>query len=143
MPLGQLASEYRKIQAGGHGLESAREKIDPETGVGPASMSPVVGTEDQMAPICMQLTNGTVMQQRSGPKAVLHLLYSDAPGKHGNQLLWSPWRYLEDVGEDQQEEETDLQKNRRLAVFPMSVYPSLTAQGNAEQVCLFFGLKCK
>ena len=143
MPLGQLASEYRKIQTGGNGLESARGKIDLETGVGPASISPVVGNEDQMAPICMQLTNGTVMQQRSGPKAVLHLLYSDAPGKHGNQLLWSPWRYLEDVREDQQEEETDLQKNRRLAVFPMSVYPSLTAQGNAEQVCLFFGLKCK
>ena len=126
MPLGQLASEYRKIQEGGNGLESAREKIDPETGVGPASISPVVGTEDQMAPICMQLTNGTIMQKRSGPKAILHLLYSGAPGKHGNQLLWSPWQYLENVGREQQEEETDLQKERRLAVFPMSVYSSLT-----------------
>ena len=126
MPLGQLASEYRKIQAGGFGLESAREKIDLDVGVGPASLRQVVGTENQMAPICMKLTNGTMMQMRSGQKAILHLLYSGAPGRHGNQLLWSPWRHLEDITGDQQDEESDLQKRRRLQVYPMSVYPSLT-----------------
>jgi hypothetical protein len=127
MPLGQFASEYRKIKPGGFGLESAREKIDPEVGVGPESMSPVVGTQNQRAPICMKLTNGTIMQKRTGPNAVLHLLCSGAPGKHGNQLLWSPWRHLEDVSGDQQEEESDLQKRRRLAMFPMSVYPSFNS----------------
>ena len=47
MVLGQFASDYRKIKAGGCGFESALEKIDPETGVGPASATPVAGREDQ------------------------------------------------------------------------------------------------
>ena len=126
MVLGQFASDYRRIQAGGHGLESAKEKIDPETGVGPASTTPVVGTQNQAAPLCMELTNGTIMQMRSGSKAVLRLLYSGAPGRHGNHLLWSPWKYLEDVSGDQEVEESDLQKETRLSIFPLSVFPSLS-----------------
>ena len=126
MVLGQFASEYRKIKQSGHGYESAIEKIDPETGVGPASMNPVAGSENHNAPLCMKLKNGTIMQMRSGPKAVLHLLHSGAPGRHGNQLLWSPWTYLEDVTGDQQADESDLQKRTRLSIYPLSVYPSLS-----------------
>ena len=126
MVLGQFASEYRKIKASGHGYESALEKIDPETGVGPPSMIPVAGSGNHAAPLCMKLKNGTVMQMRSGPKAVLHLLHSGAPGRHGNQLLWSPWTYLEDVNGEQQAEENELQKRTRLSVYPLSVYPSLS-----------------
>ena len=126
MVLGQFASGYRRIQVGGCGLESAKEKIDPETGVGPASTTRLVGIEDQAAPLCMKLTNGTIMQMRSGPKAVLRLLYSGAPGRHGNQLLWSPWTYLEDISGDQEVEESDSQKETRLSIFPLSVFPSLS-----------------
>lgn len=126
MVLGHFASDFRKIKSGGCGLESAEEKIDPETGLGPASTTPVAGNENEAAPLCMKLKNGKIMQKRSGPRAVLHLLQSGAPGRHGNQLLWSPWQYLEEVSGDQQEEESDAQKRTRLSIFPMSVYPSLT-----------------
>ena len=126
MVLGHFASDYRKIKPGGFGFESAKEKIDPETGVGPASTTLVAGNENQTAPHCMELRNGTIMQKRSGPRAVLHLVQSGVPGRYGNQLLWSPWQYLEDVSGNQQEEESDVQKRTRLSIFPMSVYPSLT-----------------
>ena len=126
MVLGQFASDYRRIKASGNGFESAKEKIDPETGVGPASTTPLVGTENQAAPICMKLTNDTIMQMRSGPRAVLRLLYSGAPGRHGNQLLWSPWTYLEEVSGDQDVEESDSQRKNILSIFPLSVFPSLS-----------------
>ena len=72
----------------------------------------------------MKLSNGTVMQRRTGQSAVLHLLYSGAPGRFGHELLWEPWQYLEDVRGNQADEETVQQKTTRLAMFPMSVYPT-------------------
>ena len=86
MRLGQLAAEYREIQAGGHGLESAESKIDLQTGVGPDSDGRVIGEDNLAAPQCMRLSNGTVMQRRAGMPAVLHLLYSGAPGRFGHEL---------------------------------------------------------
>ena len=56
--------------------------------------------------------------------AVLHLLYSGAPGRFGHELLWDQWQFLEDVWGNQTDEETLQQKNKRLAIFPMSVYPT-------------------
>ena len=124
MRLGQFAAEYREIQAGGHGLESAESKIDLQTDVGPDSDGRVIGDANIAAPQCMKLSNGTVMQRRAGQPAVLHLLYSGAPGRFGHELLWEPWQYLEDVRGNQADEETVQQKNTRLAIFPMSVYPA-------------------
>ena len=123
MRLGQFAAEYRQIQAGGCGLESAESKIDLQTGVGPDSDGRVIGEESLAAPQCMKLSNGTVMQRRTGQPAVLHLLYSGAPGRFGHSLLWDPWQFLEDVRGNQADEETLEQKIGRLAVFPMSVFP--------------------
>ena len=130
MRLGQFATEYREIQAGGCGLETAKSKIDAQTDVGPDSDGQVIGMENLAAPQCMKLSNGTVMQRRTGQPAVLHLLYSGAPGRFGNKLLWEPWQYLEDVRENQAEEETLQQKNTRLATFPLSVFP--TSQDDEE-----------
>ena len=124
MRLGQFASEYREIQVGGNGLDAAKSKIDSETDVGPDSDGRVIGEDNLVAPQCMQLSNGTVMQRRVGQPAVLHLLYSGALGRFGHQLLWEPWQYLEDVTGNQADEETIQQKNTRFAIFPMSVYPS-------------------
>ena len=124
MRLGQFAAEYREIQAGGNGLESAKSKIDAETDVGPDSDGRVIGMENLAAPQCMKLSNGVVMQRRTGQPAVLHLLHSGAPGRFGHKLLWEPWQYLEDVTGNQVDEETVNQKNTRLAIFPMSVYPT-------------------
>ena len=72
-----------------------------------------------MAPQCMQLTNEVVMVKRSGKNAVLHLLNDGKTRRHGNQVLWSPWEFLEEIRE-QDEDVTEEQKNRRLEVFPMS-----------------------
>ena len=124
MRLGQLAAEYREIQAGRHGLESAESKIDLETGVGPDSDGRVIGEDNLAALQCMRLSNGTVMQRRAGKPAVLHLLFSGAPGSFGHDLLWDPWQFLEEVRGNPTDEETLQQKNTRLAIFPMSVYPT-------------------
>ena len=124
MRLGQLAAEYREIQVGGNGLETAKSKIDAQTDVGPDSDGQVIGMGNLAAPQCMKLSNGTVMQRRTGQPAVLHLLYSGAPGRFGNELLWEPWQHLEDVRGNQAEEETPQQKNTRLAIFPLSVFSS-------------------
>ena len=124
MRLGQFASEYREIQAGGCGLESAKNKIDAQTDVGPDSDGQVIGMENLAAPQCMKLSNGTVMQRRAGKPAVLHLLFSGAPGRFGHELLWDPWQFLEEVRGNPTDEETLQQKNTRLAIFPMSVYPT-------------------
>ena len=124
MRLGQFASEYREIQPGGNGLESAKNKINTQTDVGPDSDGRVIGMGNLAAPQCLKLSNGTVMQRRAGQPAVLHLLYSGTPGRFGHQLLWEPWQYLEDVTGNDGDEETVEQKNSRIALFPMSVYPN-------------------
>ena len=119
MVLGFFASNYRRIQPGGNGLQAAKDSIDPGTGLGPDSSDKVVGDEYLMAPQCMQLTNGDVMVKRSGKNAVLHLLHDGKARKHGNQLLWIPWQFLEDIRE-QDGDVTEEQNRRRLEVFPMS-----------------------
>ena len=72
-----------------------------------------------MAPQCMQLTNDDVMVKRSGKNAVLHFQYDGKTRRHGRQVLWSSWRFLEEI-KDQDVAETEDQKERRLEVFPLS-----------------------
>ena len=123
MRLGQFASEYRPlISVHSHGYQSTKDKIDPRTGVGPDAATSVAGAPGVAAPQCMELTNGTLMVRRSEGKAILHLLYSGLPGRHGNELLWSQWKYLEEVDRNKNQIETDLQKTIRLELFPFSVY---------------------
>ena len=95
-----------------------------QTDVGPDSDARVIGEDNIAAPQCMRLSNGLVMQRRVGQPAVLHLLYSGAPGRFGHALLWHPWQFLEDVKENQCDNETPQQRKSRLAVFPKSVYPT-------------------
>ena len=40
-----------------------------------------------------------------------------------SKLLWSPWIELEGVNGEQEEEETGEQNERRLALFPESIFP--------------------
>ena len=121
MVLGYFASAYRRIKPGGNGLQAAKDKIDPGTGLGPDSSEKVVGDGHLMAPQCMQLTNEDIMVKRSGKNAILHPLYDGRTRRHGSRLLWSPWQLLEQItDENQDEEEIRDQKNRRLELFPMS-----------------------
>ena len=103
-------------------IQTAKEKIDPTTGLGPDSTDMVVGTRNTSAPQCMQLKNDEIMVRRGGQKAVLHLQYSGKTSKHGNQLLWSCWQHLEEVTGVQAEEETAEQRSIRLEIFPKSVF---------------------
>ena len=75
MVFGFFASRYRRIKPGGHGLEAARDKIDPSTGSGPDSTERGAGDDHLIAPQCMNLTNEVLMIKRSGRDAVLHYLY--------------------------------------------------------------------
>ena len=131
MRLGQFAAEYRVIKPGGNGSESALGKIDMQTDLGPASDARVLGEENLAAPQCMRLSNGTVMTRREGRSAVLHLLYSGAPGRLGHELLWDPWLFLEEVRGNEADKETLEQKNTRLAIFLFSVFPASPNDGES------------
>ena len=71
----------------------------------------------------MMLQNGKIMKKRTEGKAVPLLLFAGRLGRHGNQLMWSAWEYLEDLTGQQDEVETVEQKRIRLQVFPLSVFP--------------------
>ena len=125
MTLGQFASEYRRLKPSGHGYQKAKDMIDSRTGLGPETTQKVAGFENIMAPQCMRLKNEDIMVRRSGQKAVLQLKHSGKLKKFGNQLLWTHWKYLEDVKEDENEDEEEL-KRKRLEIFPKSVYNDLS-----------------
>lgn len=123
MPLGQLACDYRLLHPSDHGFEEAKNSIDDETGIGPDSFDLVAGTIGNLAPKAMMLQNGKIMKKRTEGKAVPLLLFAGRLGRHGNQLMWSAWEYLEDLTGQQDEVETVEQKRIRLQVFPLSVFP--------------------
>ena len=124
MKLGQFASEYRLLKTSNKEAESVRGKIDDETGLGPDSTSLVALTESTIAPQAMMLKNGRIMLRRSNEtKAVINLLHHGTTSSYANFLLWSPWQHLEEIATTQDEEETQTQKETRLSIFPMSVFP--------------------
>ena len=59
------------------------------------------------------------MVKRSGKDAVFHFLYDGKTRRHGSQVLWEPWQFLEEIS-DQNQGVTEEQTRRRLEVFPMS-----------------------
>ena len=56
-------------------------------------------------------------------KAALNLPGRGKTNKYTSMLLWSPWTELERVNGEQEEDETEEQKHRRLIVFPKSIFP--------------------
>ena len=122
MSLLQFACEYIVLHPSRKGFEKATSSIDEDSQVGADSESLVAGT-DIAAPETMMLSDGKVMKRRQDGRAVPLLLHSGTVSRHGNQVLLSPWRRLEEVTGDQEEEETDDQKKRRLEIFPFSLIP--------------------
>ena len=123
MVLGELVSHYRLLKQSGCGYEKAKNSINEDTSIGPESGDLVAGTCDTVAPQTMMLKNGQLMKRRHGRHAVPNLLYSGCSSKHGNELMWTSWRQLEDVTGEQDEEETENQRGVRLELFPLSVFP--------------------
>ena len=124
MVLGQLLSQYKLLWPSDNGYAKARESIDDITTVGPDSDQRVAGTREVAAPQTILLSNGKIMKRRTNGIAVPLILPSGSIGKLGNQLMWTPWRFLENVTGDQDEEETEVQRRIRLEVFPLSVFPA-------------------
>lgn len=121
MVLGQFLSEYRVLKRNSREADTANSKIGEIT----QSSSQVAGLEDTTAPQIMLLTNERIAVRRSqGIRAAPHLLYHGTTSKYSNCLLWTPWQHLEEVKPQQEEEETEDQRKTRLAIFPMSKFPS-------------------
>ena len=123
MVLTQLACEYMLIHPSKRSFEKATSSINEESQLGPDSDHLVAGTGNLAAPEAMKLTDGRIMKRRQDKKAVPILQYSGSTSKHGNQLMFSPWRHLEDVEGNQEEEETADQRSIRLEIFPCSAIP--------------------
>ena len=123
MVLAELACDYILLHPSKKGYEKATSSIDEDTQVGPDSGHIVAGTVDLAAPATMKLSDGKIMRRRQDGKAVPLLLFSGSISKHGSQVMFSPWRQLEDVDGLQNQEETDEQRSARLKIFPCSVIP--------------------
>ena len=122
MCLGQLLKEYMLLHPSRNGYESARNSINEETQVGGDSEGVVAGT-DVATPQAIKLTDGRILKRRQEANAVPLLLHNGTLSRHGNQLLFQPWQYLEEITGNQEEEETQSQRNRRLIIFPCSLIP--------------------
>ena len=123
--LGEFASQYRLLKPSGHGYEKAKISINEETLIGPPTEGLVAGTRNIAAPDAMMLSNGKIMKRRQDVEAVPILLFSGCSSEYANQLMWSPWQQLEEVTGNQEQEETENQKETRLQIFPLSVFPSI------------------
>ena len=122
MTLGQFASEYKLLYPSRFGYEAAKSTIDEHSKMGADSDQLIAGTKDFWAPQAMLLLNGGIMKRRN-EKAALSLPHRGKTNKYATMLLWSPWTELESVNGEQDEDETEEQKQRRLSVFPASVFP--------------------
>ena len=121
MVLGQFLSEYRILKRNSREADTANSKIGEIT----QPTSQVAGSEGTTAPQIMLLTNERIVVRRSrGTRAAPHLLYHGTTSKYSNCLLWTSWQHLEEVTPEQEEQETEDQRKKRLAIFPMSKFPS-------------------
>ena len=98
--------------------------IDPETGVGEDSVEPIVGGEDVRAPLFMSLSNNIIMKKRSdSSEAVPLLLNQNAIDSYGERMMFQPWGAIQELDEDQSIEDKRKQKENRLNLFPLSIFP--------------------
>ena len=98
--------------------------INPDTDVGTDSGETIVGGQGRM-PTCMKLSNKAILMKRSQEaRPVPLLLGSNSLDAYGARLLFQPWRQLEELSEESTEDEKYMQKQNRLALFPMSNFPT-------------------
>ena len=135
MRLGQLATEYRLLKQSDRGYEKAKNSIDEDSNVGPNSNDLVAGTSDLFAPTAMRLKSDKLMKRKNERKAVPHLQFFGSTSRHGNQLMWEPWKNLEEVTGNQNEVETENQKKTRLQIFPLSIFPTVHDDGDEDEPC--------
>ena len=129
MSLAQFATEYRILESSREtyrqrSYDKIKSEIDSTTCVGPPSAGLIAGADNRAAPVSMKLMNNKIMVRRTrGANAVPLLLFSGALNRYSSRLLFQPWRELESIRVDQQDLETAAQRETRLQLFPMSVFP--------------------
>ena len=97
--------------------------IDPVSGVGEESEELIVGGELK-APLAMKLSNNVIMKKRSEhTKPVPLLLRSSTLDSYGERMLFQPWRDAGELLQRQSEENKEKQKQNRLELFPMAIFP--------------------
>ena len=112
-------------------LRAGRECVlDPNTDIGRESAEPIVGG-DSRVPLCLKLSNNVIMKRRpEKSRPVPLLLNSNILDAYGERMMFQPWRSLEELKEQEDQSEEDLEQRRqnRLALFPMSIFPSVQNQ---------------
>ena len=117
MTFGQFIVDYYKKQTRQQAI------IDPQSGVGEESEEPIVGV-DLRAPLAMKLSNNVIMKKRSEQsKPVPLLLSSNTLDRYGERMLFQPWRNAEELLQPQSEEDKMRQRQNRLELFPMAIFP--------------------
>ena len=85
------------------------------------------------APLSMKLSNTVIMKKRSEKsKPVPLLLRSNTLDSYGERLLFQPWRSAEELHQKQTEEDKERQKQNRLQLFPMAIFPGDEERSRGE-----------
>ena len=72
----------------------------------------------------MKLSNNVIMKKRTEKtKPVPLLLRSNTLDSYGERMLFQPWRNAEELLQPQSEEDKEKQKQNRLELFPMAIFP--------------------
>ena len=101
-----------------------RAAVDAQSNVGGESGEPVVGGAS-MAPLFIKLSNNIIMKKRAdGSRLVPVLQPSHTLDNYAERMLFQPWRTAEELTEIVSEEEKVQQRQNRLALFPLGVFPS-------------------
>ena len=99
--------------------------IDPNSGIGEESGQLIVGGGNLRAPVSMKLSNTIIMKRRSVKSMPVPLLLrNNTLDSYGERMLFQPWRTVEELVQNQEEEDKEQQKQNRLKIFPMSIFPT-------------------
>ena len=117
MPFAFFATRYYRKRS------EQRSTVNPETNIGEDSEESIVGGET-MAPLYMKLSNNIIMKKRSdGSKVVPILLPSQCLDDYGERMLFQAWRTHEELVQVVTEEDKAEQRQNRLALFPLGIFP--------------------
>ena len=117
MTFAQFVITYYRLQ------HHQKAVLLPQSDIGQESSEPVIGGNTR-APLFLKLSNNIIMKKRvDSSRTVPLLLFSNSIDSYEDRILFKPWRNLEDVELEGSEEETVEQRQNRLSLFPMGVFP--------------------
>ena len=117
MTFAEFVTRYYRKQ---HHQQAA---INPQSDVGDESNEPIVGGSLR-APFAMKLSNSIIMKKRAEKSRPIPLLVqSKVLDDYGEHILFQPWRNLDEVGQGGCREDKEKQRQNRLELFPLSLFP--------------------